>query len=117
MRYFLATLLALFPALPSCVNGCGDGYSDGIRTGVVLKVSRKGVFMKSYEGVLDLGGMTIDGEGHAVRNLWSFSVSDPGIASQVAAAAESGKRVSLVYKQWLLSPASIDTDYDVTEVR
>jgi hypothetical protein len=107
--------LALLSA--SGCSGCDRGYSDGERTGVVLKFSRKGLTYKSWEGRLDLGGASVNGDGQVVRNFWDFSVVDPAVVPKVQAAMRDGRRVTLHYQQWLNGPITIDTDYEVDDVK
>lgn len=98
-------------------SGCGRGYSEGERTGTVLKFSKKGFTYKSWEGRLDLGGMTSDGDGHVVRNFWDFSVVDEKVVPKIQEALRGGRRVSLHYNQWAVSPITIDTQYEVDDVK
>lgn len=100
----------------SCAGGCGSDYSDGERSGVVVKLSRKGVLFKSWEGTMNVGGTSVDANGVAVPITWDFSISRDSIAEEVRKAATSGKRITLGYKQWLVKPATVGTDYDVTGV-
>lgn len=76
-------------------------YSEGERTGVVYKLSHKGVVCKTYEGQMNLGGMATDGNGQAVPNTWHFSAVDPQVVKQINQAAESGRRVTLEYVEYL----------------
>jgi hypothetical protein len=101
----------------SCVGGCDRGYSEGVRSGQVIKFSRKGVAYKSYEGSLNLGGMSKDSDGSLTPNTWEFTVIDPAVVKQVSEAQESGQHVSLHYVQWLVSPLSMGSEYEVDEVR
>lgn len=60
--------------------GIGIGYyiyrnytiSEGSRTGTLVKMSRKGVLFKTYEGQLHLAGSTIMN----TQSSWEFSVSN-----------------------------------------
>lgn len=103
--------------LPGCVNGCGYGYSDGERAGVVVKLSHKGAVYKSWEGQLNIGGVVANGEGSMVPNVWEFSVRKDDAAKAIQEALSSGRRVTLHYKQWLISPIDIDTDYEIDSVK
>lgn len=99
-----------------CANGCDDGYSDGDRAGTVCKFSRKGVVWKSWEGELNLGGMSTDANGHMVVNVWQFTVVDPAMIAKVQSAVASGHRVRMHYRQWWNSPLWMDSDYVITDV-
>lgn len=94
------------------------GKSDGKRIGVLTKFSYKGVFIKSYEGELNLGGlrngMDNDGNQTVTANVWTFSVSDQNIAKKVEDLV--GKQVMIKYHQ-SFAGISRDTSYDVVEIQ
>lgn len=117
---FLSLLLLLafllVPVVNSGCSGCGSGYSEGERSGYVVKLSKKGIVFKSFEGELRLAGGGLGGVGTDPTG-WQFSVSDPKVADQVQEVATSGERVTLVYRQWLVSPTGVDTDYDIVAVK
>lgn len=75
-------------------------YSSGTRAGTVVKLSTRGVLIKTYEGQLNLGGFS--GEtGSPASSLWDFSV-DIGkkeVIGQLEEASLNGKRVKLYYKE------------------
>jgi hypothetical protein len=75
-------------------------YSDGERAGVPVKFSRKGVIFKTYEGELNVGGLTNSSEG-AIPTTWSFSVrrSNEGVHVGLSRAMEDSKRVKLHYHE------------------
>ncbi len=85
-------------------------YSTGTRAGIVMKVSKKGVLFKTYEGMLDVG---------TINDPWNFSV-DPSrgaIIDELNEVQASGERVQLHYQEkfakffW-----RGDTKYFVTKV-
>jgi hypothetical protein len=93
-------------------------YSSGSRAGTIVKLSRKGVLVKTYEGQLNLGGFS--GEtGSPASSLWDFSVSNgkKDVIQQLEEASLNGKRVKLYYKekffQWSLLG---DTKYFIHKV-
>lgn len=97
--------------------GCGRGYSEGERTGVVVKFSNKGVFCKTWEGTMNLGGMATNSDGAVVPNVWNFTVTDESLVSAVQAAQRSGGRVTIKYSQWLVAPlCAMDSDYEAVGV-
>jgi hypothetical protein len=79
-------------------------YSEGYRAGTMIKFSKKGTIIKTYEGELNLGMVLNDQSQHTpteVNNVWSFSVAD-GKDSTIATINEallSGKRVKLHYNE------------------
>ncbi|MDO1449147.1 hypothetical protein Q0590_22915 [Rhodocytophaga aerolata] len=75
-------------------------YSEGSRAGTIVKLSRRGVLVKTYEGQLNLGGFS--GEtGSPASSLWDFSVSSgqEDVIRQLEEASLNGKRVKLYYKE------------------
>lgn len=113
-------LLALLPLIAVLV-GCGQNYSNGSRIGTISKFSNKGLVMKSWEGELNVGGFrnATDHEGRTqvVANIFAFSVESPEVVKKVQEAMKSGKPVELVYRQWFVSPPSIETVYVITDMK
>lgn len=102
---------------------CAPDYSNGSRVGVVTKLSEKGLIWKSWEGEMNMGGMrTLKQEvgdvesTTAVVNAFTFNV-DPMAVPKVQAALSSGQRVELLYRQWAVSPPTIDDDHVVFDVK
>lgn len=80
--------------------------SDGVRAGKLVKVTKKGVLFKTYEGTLDLG---------SGDNLtWDFSVHDDELGRELQ--KFSGKQVTLDYKE-LLFKVFYESKYDVISVK
>jgi hypothetical protein len=79
-------------------------YSEGYRAGTMIKFSKKGTIIKTYEGELNLGMVLNDQSQHTpteVNNVWAFSVAG-GKDSTIAIINEallSGKRVKLHYNE------------------
>ena len=88
------------------ITGIPIHYSDGDRTGVVVKLSKKGLIWKTWEGQMNLGSMSTDGNGVAVPSTFLFSVADDGVVKQIQAAAKNGARITLHYDQPLALPFS-----------
>jgi hypothetical protein len=90
-------------------------YSDGTRTGILVKISRKGNIFKTYEGQLHVGGVNMVNK----QSIFDFSVATEEAYNE--AQALEGKNVRVHYKQ--LKDAFFwqgDTDYmvyDVEEVK
>ena len=99
---------------------CAPDYSEGSRVGVVTKLSYKGLFVKSWEGEMVMGGMRQhrdeDGNVSTVANVFTFNV-DPSVVDKVRAAQESGRPVELVYRQWAMQPPTIENDHVIIDVR
>ncbi len=108
-RFFLLIILLC------TLSACGQNYSDGTRVGVVTKLSQKGLFFKSWEGemLMALPSQTV---GTIQPEKFVFNV-DPAVESKVEEAMKSGKRVELMYRQWLVRPPTIDSDYVIIDVK
>lgn len=96
-------------------------YSDGVRSGQVVKFSKKGTFpgCKTWEGELVLGGLrgmaATDGTG---ANIFTFTVSDNEVAKKIQKKLDTGEHAVVTYVQphwnW---PCTTDTGYFVTDVK
>jgi len=76
-------------------------YSEGHRAGIIMKVSKKGTIFKTWEGQMNLetfGAMKTD---NIVSEIFSFSIEkgNQELIDELNAAALSGDRVNLKYKQ------------------
>ena len=118
IELMIVTALAfiLFGSIAAAVGGFFM-KSDGKRVGVLTKFSYKGVFVKSYEGEMLMGGVRnhTDSEGHSsmVANVWRFSCSNPAVAKQLDDLL--GKEVVIRYQQ-SFAGISRETRYDVVSV-
>lgn len=99
---------------------CMPNYSDGSRVGTVTKLSYKGLIWKSWEGEMVMGGVRQNqdenGNLNTVANVFAFNV-DPDAVEKVRKAQESGRPVKLIYRQWWLSPLTIQNDHVVIDVQ
>ena len=102
----LALLGALVAPTALKITGVPIHYSDGDRTGVVVKLSKKGLIWKTWEGQMNLGAMSTDGGGMAVPSTFEFSVADENVVKQIQEAAKTGSRITLHYDQPLILPFS-----------
>lgn len=78
-------------------------YGEGYRVGNILKLSKKGVIFKTWEGELTQGFLegtqdaTADG---VATRIWYFTVnSDSGVIDQINHAIDSNKKVKVFYKE------------------
>jgi len=93
-------------------------YSEGKRGGFVVKLSKKGYVFKTYEGVLNVGGL-YEGGGTLNATQWEFSVSDNDREpiDRIEEAIKMGSRVSLTYEEKFFTlPWVGDTKNLVTQV-
>lgn len=73
-------------------------YSEGDRAGRLIKLSYKGFLIKTWEGQLDVGGLTGGPGGEGLTSLWDFSVSNDKELIQKLKNAQ-GKMVRLHYEE------------------
>jgi hypothetical protein len=114
-KVILVILLVVILAVGLWIFVLNLNYSEGFRAGIVLKVSRKGVLFKTYEGQLNLGGLNLDRD-----NLWEFSVADEDtlVIQRLEEAALSRERVELIYEErYIQVPWRGDTKYFVRDVK
>jgi hypothetical protein len=94
-------------------------YSEGTRNGTVIKLSKKGVMFKTYEGQLNVGAYVKDGTNNMPTSIWEFSVpkSNQEVLDGINEAIDKGKRVKLHYKEKLNTlPWRGDTNYLIYKV-
>lgn len=111
-------VIILSVTITSFFGGLMPNYSDGDRSGIVVKISKKGVIWKSWEGEMLLGGVTKSQDGTMVPTVWKFSLprSSDEVANQIVEASNSGKRVTLSYNEYLIGPITLSTGYVVNKV-
>jgi len=111
-------LLVIIAAAAYVLTG---SFSDGYRAGTVMKLSHKGIGIKTYEGQLNLGmSLNNDPGGVAMSNIWEFSVpaSRKETVQKLEEAMLSGKRVKVHYEEKIMKlPWRGDTKYMVDDVQ
>jgi len=93
-------------------------FSSGYRAGVPIKVSHKGVLFKTWEGQLNVGGLTSNAQG-AIPTTWEFSIADDNVEARnkIDEAITKGKRVKLQYEEkYVKFFWQGDTKYFIQEV-
>ena len=117
-----AIVLSVFGFILVCLllpvlfaNNRGVEFSDGTRSGVIQKLSKKGILWKTWEGELNLGYMESDSETHQLRPaIFYFSVASDKVAQELTQAETLGGRITLQYKQYLFRGAAFGSSgYDV----
>ncbi len=105
-------VLALVATIGGCNLANGYEYSNGMRTGMINKVSRKGLFWKTYEGQM-AGQMALEGivsGGQSMgANVWDFSIDDQarngedidGLTKVLQENLEAGNKVKVKYREVL----------------
>jgi len=94
-------------------------YSEGVRSGVVIKVSKKGFLFKTYEGQLSLLTFGASKSQNLVAETFDFSVptSEEEVIKALEEVSLSGERVSLHYvEKFVTFPWRGDTQYLIVKV-
>lgn len=93
-------------------------YSSGYRAGNVMKISKKGIIFKTWEGQLNVGGFQDGGaNGDMATTVWEFSVLNKQVLSDIEKAVDSGHKVKLHYEEKFFQLDILgDTKYFVTKV-
>ena len=113
-RFFLILLGVLLVGGLLFVWVAGWTFSEGTRAGELIKISKKGVVFKTYEGQLNLGGFQSDNAG-IVGNIWEFSTTKGDIYTRLQEL--EGKKIKLHYKQrYKPMPWQGKTDYFIHKV-
>ena len=94
-------------------------YDQGVRAGNVLRISKKGVIFKTYEGQLNLQSFGALKGVTPFAETFDFSVAPnhPDVVRELEAVALSGERVNLHYvKRYMTFPWRGETKYFITQV-
>jgi hypothetical protein len=94
-------------------------YDEGVRAGTVLRISKKGMLFKTYEGQLNLQTFGALRGANPIMESFDFSVEpgDEQVIQELQAVALSGERVNLHYvKRYATFPWRGDTKYFITKV-
>jgi len=94
-------------------------YDEGVRAGNVVRISKKGIMFKTYEGQLNLQSFGALKNNSPFVETFDFSVekNKPGIIRELEAVALSGERVNLHYvKRYVRFPWRGETKYFITGV-
>lgn len=94
-------------------------YDEGVRAGTVLRISKKGMIFKTYEGQLNVQTFGAFKGANPIMEAFDFSVSasDDAVISELQAVALSGERVNLHYvSRYAVFPWRGDTKYFIVKV-
>ncbi len=108
----IIAVILLIAGFVTVINGVYKGYSNGYRVGSIIKFSEKGIAVRSWEGEMVLGGV----KSGMVANTWKFTVIDTNVIKQIKEAHRSDSRITLKYIEWLQSPLSMVSDYEIIEI-
>jgi len=111
-KALIFSLIAAVIGLGLYMLYCNWTYSEGTRSGTLVKISEKGYLLKTYEGQLNLGGVT-SGDDGLTGNIWEFSVTDEAVYQKLGTL--EGKQVTLQYNEIIRAmPWQGDTEYFIT---
>jgi len=119
-RFFKKSLLIIILVLAALVCFLYFGkYDEGIRAGTIVRVSKKGVIFKTYEGQLNLQTFGAMKDSSPFMETFEFSVEGKNnrIVEELEATSLTGERVNLHYmKRYAIFPWRGKTKYFITEV-
>jgi hypothetical protein len=95
-------------------------YDEGVRAGRILRISKKGMIFKTYEGQLNVESFGAIRGAHPIAEVFDFSVaaSDVQVIRELEQAALSGERVNLHYvARYAVFPWRGDTKYFIRKVQ
>lgn len=120
MRFFKRLLIIMIViGIAVMTFGYFGVYDEGVRAGIVLRLSKKGIIFKTYEGQLNLQTFGALKGTSPIAESFDFSVEsdDKEVIRELEAVALSGERVNLHYvKRYWVFPWRGDTKYFVTKV-
>jgi hypothetical protein len=94
-------------------------YDEGVRAGSVVRISKKGIIFKTYEGQLNLQSFGALKGSSPFAETFDFSVANnkPDVIRELEAVALSGERVNLHYiKRYNIFPWRGETKYFIISV-
>jgi len=94
-------------------------YDEGIRAGRILRISKKGMVFKTYEGQLNLETFGALKGASPIMEAFDFSVESDNqeLIKEIEAVALSGERVNLHYiKRYSTFPWRGDTKYFAVKI-
>lgn len=115
-RTIIAIILIGFALLAYFYFG---NFSEGIRSGVIVKVSKRGFLFKTYEGQLNLMTFGASKSTNMVAETFDFSVPthETDLIKELEAVSLTGERVELRYvEKYMKLPWRGDTKYLITKV-
>ena len=94
-------------------------YDEGVRAGTVLRISKKGMIFKTYEGQLNVQTFGALKGANPIMEAFDFSVStsDEAVIRALQEVSLSGERVNLHYvSRYATFPWRGDTKYFIVKV-
>jgi hypothetical protein len=95
---------------------CSYTYSDGSRTGILMKISKKGFLFKTYEGDINVGFINTNMAG-LTANVFHFSIEKKETTAIRILENAEGKMIKIYYKEKLKAmPWQGETNYLIHKV-
>jgi len=94
-------------------------YSEGVRAGTVIKLSRKGVLFKTWEGQLNIRSFGAVNSNNSLSETFEFSIESDQehIIKTLEEVSLSGERVNLHYiERYRVLPWRGSTRYFITKI-
>ena len=94
-------------------------YSSGTQAGVVMKIAKKGIVFKTWEGRLDMGTVGKSKSSELGTKIFEFSIdgSDTELIKKLEEVQLSGQRINLGFKQkYMMFPWQGETKLFATSV-
>ena len=104
----MLSILVLFGALFGCTFRPDPG--EGKKIGRIVRLSRQGLFFKTWEGELIRGGF-VEGSG-SMGTSFHFTIEDPRLLNVANHALETQREVVLHYRIDAISALSRSEDVD-----
>jgi len=118
MKKFLAILVVVLIAVFAFLYF--GSYSSGTQAGVVMKIQKKGIIFKTWEGRLDMGTVGKSKSSELGTKIFEFSInsSDTDLIKKLEEVQLSGERVNLGFEQkYMFFPWQGETKYFATSVQ
>ena len=99
-------------------HGIQKVISEGEMTGVITRISHKGILYKTWEGELNIGSISTDKGGIVTPDKWYFSIENENIIPLLKEKASKGERVTLIYKRlFIASVKQGETNYLIMAIK
>jgi hypothetical protein len=108
MKIVVALLVVLI-LIAGCAGGCEmlnrTTYIKGSRVGYIVKFAERGLFWKSYQGEVNMGGVLNGSMGGVAPSVWNFSLDNQqrhgenldSLVTAINAFLGQGKPVKITY--------------------
>ena len=112
-------ILAFIVFLAICAFSYWGTYEEGVMAGKILRISKKGVVFKTYEGKLSLESFGALKSASPIAETFDFSVenNEKEVIKQLEEVALSGERINLHFvKRYMAFPWRGNTKYFAVQI-